>query len=196
MGGARSQVTANDGGFNGCQQHFNLLRKVKCLDEAASSDLYTVSQRAEIWDRWQRGESMSSIGRMFDRRSSSVFSVISPTGGIRPADRKRGSRALSLAEREEISRGLSVSEPLRAIARRLGRSPSTISREVRRNGGVARYRATASDQAAWDRALHRQCRSSCAANGHRNRLRGGSGAAFPRSRTGRCRTRPSTAGCT
>ena len=109
---------------------------------------YTASQRAEIWDRWQRGESMSSIGRRFDRASSSVFSVIAPTGGIRPADRKRGSRALSLAEREEISRGLSVSEPLRAIARRLGRAPSTISREVRRNGGIARYRATASDQAA------------------------------------------------
>ncbi|EKU75578.1 IS30 family transposase [Sphingobium yanoikuyae] len=123
---------------------------------------YTASQRAEIWDRWQRGESMSSIGRRFDRASSSVFSVISPTGGIRPADRKRGSRALSLAEREEISRGLSVSEPLRAIARRLGRSPSTISREVRRNGGVARYRATASDQAAWDRALRpKPCKLAC-----------------------------------
>lgn len=123
---------------------------------------YTASQRAEIWDRWQRGESMSSIGRRFDRESSSVFSVISPTGGIRPADRKRGSRALSLAEREEISRGLSVGEPLRAIARRLGRSPSTISREVRRNGGVARYRATASDQAAWDRALRpKPCKLAC-----------------------------------
>jgi len=123
---------------------------------------YTASQRAEIWDRWQRGESMSSIGRRFDRESSSVFSVISPTGGIRPADRKRGSRALSLAEREEISRGLSVGEPLRAIARRLGRSPSTISREVRRNGGPARYRATASDQAAWDRALRpKPCKLAC-----------------------------------
>ena len=123
---------------------------------------YTASQRAEIWDRWQRGESMSSIGRRFDRESSSVFSVISPTGGIRPADRKRGSRALSLAEREEISRGLSISEPLRAIARRLGRSPSTISREVGRNGGVARYRATVSDQAAWDRALRpKPCKLAC-----------------------------------
>ncbi|WP_298401624.1 IS30 family transposase [Sphingobium sp.] len=123
---------------------------------------YTASQRAEIWDRWQRGESMSSIGRRFDRESSSVFSVISPTGGIRPADRKRGSRALSLAEREEISRGLSVREPLRAIARRLGRSPSTISREVGRNGGVARYRATTSDQAAWDRALRpKPCKLAC-----------------------------------
>ncbi|MFD2429167.1 IS30 family transposase [Sphingobium scionense] len=122
----------------------------------------TASQRAEIWDRWQRGESMSSIGRRFDRGSSSVFSVISPTGGIRPTDRKRGRLALSLAEREEISRGLSVSEPLRAIARRLGRAPSTISREVRRNGGIARYRATASDQAAWDRALRpKSCKLAC-----------------------------------
>jgi IS30 family transposase len=88
--------------------------------------------------------------------------VISPTGGIRPAACKRGSRALSLAEREEISLGLSVCEPLRAIARRLGRSPSTISREVRRNGGVARYRATISDQAAWDRALRpKPCKLAC-----------------------------------
>lgn len=123
---------------------------------------YTASQRAEIWDRWQRGESMSSIGRRFDRESSSVFSVISPTGGIRPADRKRRSCTLSLAEREEISRGISVSEPLRAIARRLGRAPSTISREVSRNGGIARYRATASDQAAWDRALRpKLCKLAC-----------------------------------
>ncbi|TCU57843.1 IS30 family transposase [Novosphingobium sp. PhB57] len=123
---------------------------------------YTASQRAEIWDRWQRGESMSSIGRRFDRESSSVFSVISPTGGIRPADRKRGSCTLSLAEREEISRGLSVSEPLRAIARRLGRAPSTIIREVSRNGGLARYRATVSDQAAWDRALRpKPCKLAC-----------------------------------
>ncbi|WP_159983260.1 MULTISPECIES: IS30 family transposase [unclassified Novosphingobium] len=123
---------------------------------------YTAGQRAEIWDRWQRGESMSSIGRRFDRVSSSVFSVISPTGGIRPADRKRVRRALSLAEREWISRGLSVSEPLRAIARRLDRAPSTISREVRRNGGFARYRATASDQAAWDRALRpKPCKLAC-----------------------------------
>jgi hypothetical protein len=68
---------------------------------------YSAVQRAEIWDRWQRGESMSSIGRAFDRQSSSVFSIISPTGGIRPPDRKRGPIALSLAEREEISRGLS-----------------------------------------------------------------------------------------
>ena len=123
---------------------------------------YSAVQRAEIWDRWQRGESMSSIGRAFDRESSSVFSVISPTGGIRPPDRKRGPLALSLAEREEISRGLSTKQSLRSIARHLGRAPSTISREVYRNGGCAAYRATSSDQAAWDKALRPKiCKLAC-----------------------------------
>ena len=61
---------------------------------------YTDEQKSEMWDRWQRGESMSSIGRVFDRQSSSVFSVISPTGGIRPPDRTRGKFALGLCERE------------------------------------------------------------------------------------------------
>ena len=67
---------------------------------------YSAAQRSEIWDRWQAGESMKSIGRRFDRASSSVFSVISPAGGIRPAERRRTSTALTLGEREEISRGL------------------------------------------------------------------------------------------
>ena len=123
---------------------------------------YSSAQRADIWDRWQRGESMSSIGRLFDRESSSIFSVLSPTGGIRPADRTRSKQALSLAEREEVSRGLSVKQSLRSIARQLGRSPSTISREVGRNGGTANYRATVSDQAAWDRALRpKLCKLAC-----------------------------------
>jgi IS30 family transposase len=123
---------------------------------------YSAAQRAEIWDRWQRGESMSSIGRRFDRHSSSIFSVISPTGGIRPAERKRGRLALSLSEREEISRGLSVKRSFRAIARQLGRAPSTISREVMRNGGSAAYRAARADRAAWDRALRpKTCKLAC-----------------------------------
>src|ERR1700682_2206941 len=67
---------------------------------------YSSAQRSEIWDRWQAGESMSSIGRRFDRESSSVFSVISPTGGIRPPVRQRPKQALSFSEREEIFRGL------------------------------------------------------------------------------------------
>ncbi|MEI9806207.1 MAG: helix-turn-helix domain-containing protein [Pseudolabrys sp.] len=105
---------------------------------------YSVSQRSEIWDRWQAGEPMSSIGRGFDRESLSVFSVISPTGGIRPPDRHRAKQALSPFEREEISRGLSTQRSLRLIARRLRRSASTISGEVSRNGGAARYRAAGS----------------------------------------------------
>ena len=123
---------------------------------------YSAAQRAEIWDRWQAGESMSSIGRRFDRESSSVFSVISPTGGIRPPVRRRAVRALSLGEREEISRGLSAHCSLRRIARQLGRAPSTISREIFRNGGRDGYRATRSDQAAWNRALRpKPCKLAC-----------------------------------
>lgn len=123
---------------------------------------YSATQRAEIWDRWQRGESMSSIGRAFERQSSSVFSVIPPTGGIRPPDRRCGATALRISEREEMSRGLSMKQSLRLIARRLGRAPSTISREVRRNGGRTGYRATASDQVAWDRALRpKTCKLAC-----------------------------------
>ena len=111
---------------------------------------YSAEQRAEIWDHWQHGEPMSLIGRVFDRQSSSVFSVTSPTDGIRPPDRTRGKFALGLFEREEISRGLSMKQSLRVIARQLARTPSTISREVRRNGSAAGYRAMASDQAVWD----------------------------------------------
>ena len=125
----------------------------------------SAAQRSEIWDRWQAGESMKSIGRLFDRGSSSVFSVISPTGGIRPAERRRAAKALSLDEREEISRGLSSQRSLRSIAYTLGRSPSTISREVRRNGGTDRYRAARSDQAAWDRSLRpKTCKLACYAS--------------------------------
>ena len=123
---------------------------------------YSAAQRSEIWDRWQAGEPMSSIGRRFDRESSSVFSVISPTGGIRPPDRRRAKQALSLSEREEISRWLSMRCSLRSIARHLGRSASTISREVQRNGGADRYRAAGSDRAGWDRARRpKLCKLAC-----------------------------------
>jgi IS30 family transposase len=114
---------------------------------------YSPAQRAEIWDRWKLGESMNAIGRVFDRGHSSIFSVLEPTGGIRPPARKRSKLALTLSEREEISRGLSCGLTLRAIARQLQRPPSTISREVRRNGGRKTYRASRSDQAASERSL-------------------------------------------
>ena len=123
---------------------------------------FTSEQKSEIWDRWQRGESMSSIGRGFDRNSSSIYPLLSRTGGIRPPVRKRSRLALTLVEREEISRGLESRLSLRSIALRLRRSPSTVSREVKRNGGRDKYRAVWSDQAAWDRA-HRPkaCKLAC-----------------------------------
>jgi IS30 family transposase len=113
---------------------------------------YTETQKSEMWDRWQRGESLSSIGRRFNRASSSIYPLLARTGGIRPAERVRSRLALSLIEREEISRGLRGELSLRSIARSLKRPASTISREVRRNGGAKDYRATRSDAAAWDRA--------------------------------------------
>jgi IS30 family transposase len=113
---------------------------------------YTAEQKAEMWDRWQRGESLTSIGRGFDRPSSSIFGQLSPSGGIRPPPRRRSRLALTLSEREEISRGVVSELSLRAIAAQLGRSPSTISREIKRNGGLKHYRASQADEAAWDRA--------------------------------------------
>lgn len=97
---------------------------------------FTDKQKADIRDRWERSESMSSIGRLFERNSSSIFPVLAPTGCIRPPVRKRSRLALSLAEREEISRGLRIGSSLRSIARSLKRAPSMISREVARNGGA------------------------------------------------------------
>ena len=122
---------------------------------------YTDKQKSEMWDRWQRGESMSSIGRHFNRASSSIFPHLAHFGGIRPAARKRSRYALTLTEREEISRGLVAQQSFRSIARTLNRSPSTISREVRRNGGCQAYRAARSDQRAWDCATRpKSCKLS------------------------------------
>jgi len=111
------------------------------------------AESAEIWDRWQRGEGLKLIGRAFGRYSSAIFAHLKPTGGIRPAPRRRAVRVLSLAEREEVSRGLARGASLRSIASDLGRAASTVSRELRRNGGTVRYRAASADKRAWDRAL-------------------------------------------
>jgi len=113
---------------------------------------YSSEQKKEIWDRWRRGDSLWEIGRFFDRPSSSIYGQLSPTGGIRPPERKRSRLSLSLGEREEISRGIVAGSSVRAIASKLGRAASTISREIKRNQGSKRYRATSADQAAWDRS--------------------------------------------
>jgi len=123
---------------------------------------YSSAQKQEIWDRWKKGESLNSIGRLFDRPSSSIFNILEPTGGIRPPLRKRSKRALTLSEREEISRATVADLSIRSIAKHLNRSPSTISREIKRNGGYDNYRATQADLSAWERA-HRpkQCKLAC-----------------------------------
>jgi IS30 family transposase len=113
---------------------------------------YSDDQKAIMWDRWQKGDSLKDIARIFDRGHSAIGRILAFTGGIRPAARTRSSMALSLSEREEISRGIASHESLRSIAARLGRAPSTISREVKRNNGDQDYRATQADQAAWDRS--------------------------------------------
>ena len=114
---------------------------------------YTAAEKTEMWDRWQRGESLSSIGRAFGKQSSSIHFQLSPYGGIRPPPRQRSRLALTLTERETISRGIVARQSARSIARRLGRAASTVSREIKRNGGSDRYRATRSEKQAWARAL-------------------------------------------
>lgn len=115
--------------------------------------MVTAVESAEIWDRWQRGEGLKFIGRVFGKGSSQIFAHLKPYGGIRPVPRRRSRRVLSLDEREEISRGIAVGISLRSIAASLGRAPSTVSRELERNGGHGRYRAAAADKRAWKRAL-------------------------------------------
>lgn len=127
-----------------------------------SRTFFTNTQKSDIWDRWERGESMSSIGRLFERNSSSIYPLLSRTGGIRPLERTRSRLALTLAEREEISRGLNIGLSLRAIARSLRRAPSTISREVQRHGGQAFYRAAHADKSSWERACRpKPCKLAC-----------------------------------
>src|SRR5665213_3131368 len=109
---------------------------------------FTAAEKAELWDRWQRGESLKAIGRAFGKPSSSIYNQVAPHGGIRPPPRRRARLALTLAEREEISRGIAAHQSARSMARLLGRSASTVSRELSRNGGYDGYRAALADETA------------------------------------------------
>ena len=113
---------------------------------------YTETDKALMWDRWQKGDSLESIARLFDRSHGSIAGILARTGGIRPPQRKRSQQTLTLAEREEISRGIAAGHSMRTIAAQLGRAPSTVSREIRRNDGRRCYRANQADEAAWQRA--------------------------------------------
>jgi IS30 family transposase len=124
---------------------------------------YSETQKAEMWARWKEGWSLQQIAQLFDRSHSSVQGILVETGGIAPPQRRRSQLALSLAEREEISRALVTGHSIRSIAARIGRAPSTVSREVKRNGGRIGYRANRADGAALERA-HRPKRCKLAEN--------------------------------
>ena len=117
---------------------------------------FTEAEIAEVWERRGAGELTRSIARRLGRNGSSIRRIVEDAGGVRPMPRRRADRHLSLTEREEISRGVAAGESLRTIASRLGRAPSTVSREVVRNGGRSEYRAHRADRAAWGRARRPQ----------------------------------------
>lgn len=119
----------------------------------------SAEQKRELWARWKDGQSLSEIGRALGKHAGSVFGVVLAKGGIAPPLRRRRGAALRQDEREEISRGIVAGVSFHRIAARLGRSPSTISREVGRNGGRRHYRATKADERAWQQALRpKPCR--------------------------------------
>jgi IS30 family transposase len=128
--------------------------------EQVSRVWFTPRQKAELWERWKSGQCIAAIARTLGRRNKSgVYRILALNGGIMPTPRRRAVLALKLDEREEISRGLAAGQSLGQIARGLGRAPSTVSREIRRNGGSPGYRANLAEQRAWDQALRpKACR--------------------------------------
>ena len=120
---------------------------------------FTAAERTEMWDRWRHGESLKAIGRALEKEGSCVYYQLARYGGVRPQSRRRSRLALSLSEREEISRGIASEQSIRSIAVGLGRSPSTVSREIQRNGGYDDYRAAVADERTWERARRpKRCR--------------------------------------
>ena len=103
---------------------------------------FTAAQKAELWERWKNGQSAAAISRALERKNKTgVERIVVPIREIGPAPRRRALAALRFEEREEISRGIAVGRSIRQIAQGLGRAPSTVSREIRRNGGSQAYRA-------------------------------------------------------
>ena len=129
------------------------------------------AQKADVWSRWKAGESLHEIGRACGKPHNCIRCVLLPRGGIAPAARRRSDRALTLAEREDISRGIASGSSIRAIASGLDRAASTVSREVTRHGGRSAYRALDADKQAWKSALRAK---RCLLAGNR-KLRDGCG---------------------
>ena len=114
-------------------------------------------EKLKVWSLWRQGKTLSEIGLTVDRHAGSIFGVLKLKGGISPVQRKRRSLYLSREERESISRGLASALSIRAIARTIARSPSTVSREISRNGGILAYRAMIADKKAFERAIRPKC---------------------------------------
>ena len=110
------------------------------------------AQKRELWQRWKAGQSLSDIARFLDKNPGSIYGVLASNGGFVPSHRTRSSRSLTLAEREDISRGLAAGCSFRQIALSIGRPVSTVSREVDRHGGREVYRASQADEHAWELA--------------------------------------------
>ena len=109
----------------------------------------SAEQKLDVWSRWKAGQTLHEIGRAFGKEHSSIRCLVSRYGGIAPAARRRALLALTLREREEISRGLASGSSIREIAKRLDRVASTVCREVARHGGRPAYRASQADGEAW-----------------------------------------------
>ena len=129
---------------------------------------FTDEERVEVWDRWQAGDAYRLIGRDLGRSAASIRAFVESWGGVRPQARRRSPHHLSLLEREEISRGVAGGDSLRMVGARLGRAPSTVTRELARNGGRHRYRAHHADRAALRRA--RRPKPSKLATNHQLRM--------------------------
>jgi len=117
---------------------------------------YSVAERRELWERWRRGESYADIARALDRVPATIYCTIRRQGGVAPRERRRSRLALTLGEREEISRGIAAGRSARRIAAGLGRAPSTVTREIDRHGGRRSYRAAEADERAWQHARRPQ----------------------------------------
>ena len=168
----------------------------------------SATQRVEVWRRWKAGESLHAIGRALGKDHVVVHLLLKRHGGIAPAPRRRSPRALTLAEREDISRGIATGCSMRAIAQGLSRACSTVSREVVRHGGRAQYRANEADQQAWESALrpklcllarHDQLRKMVASklilDWYLSRFPVGSRGSIPTMRACACLTKPSIGAC-
>lgn len=110
---------------------------------------YTPEDKDLVFELWKQGKGFSDISRVLDAQPGSIFTILRESGGIKPEKRRRPARHLTVDEREEIRAGLSAKKSIRAIARQLHRSPSTISREISRNRGRRWYKALDADRRAW-----------------------------------------------